>query len=292
MANSSEKENIGAKKGADQAKQNQSISVEVAPISGSVNAPVSGQLQLAAPNEQSGGHDYFFQNPEWWLVIWTMVLVAVTWRLAHFTKKLWNSTVDLASEAKSTSERQAGEMKESLALTKQSADAATVSAAAAKATADAIPNAERAYVFVFVLSGGPLIADREPLNEVWISHHNHGRTPAMIGRVRYGIQTFDGYPKRGEGFISDTIRPDSANVLPAGAGDKPGERVHGILGGYALPSEAFSLINERRIRLLCFGVLEYEDVFGRQHETGWCWEYDPQVQAFRPSDCKELNYRT
>lgn len=51
--------------------------------------------------------------------------------------------------------------------------------------------------------------------------------------------------------------------------------------------------------LYCCGRIKYKDVFSREHETGFCWEYKPHesrhLDPWIPSnnkECKELNYYT
>src|SRR5208283_6239516 len=48
------------------------------------------------------------------------------------------------------------------------------------------------------------------------------------------------------------------------------------------------------LKLLCYGRIEYKDIFGQTHETGFCWEWVPSVSggSFRPTDNTDLNYYT
>jgi hypothetical protein len=48
------------------------------------------------------------------------------------------------------------------------------------------------------------------------------------------------------------------------------------------------------VKLYCCGLLEYEDVFKRPHETGFCWEYQNRISesGFYISNNKKLNYYT
>lgn len=45
-------------------------------------------------------------------------------------------------------------------------------------------------------------------------------------------------------------------------------------------------------RLFCYGVIRYEDVFGKPHETGFCWEYQDRFKDFYPAKDHKRNYRT
>ncbi len=60
-----------------------------------------------------------YSSSEWWLVYLTGFLSAVTAALAVYTAKLCGATVRVANDAKSTSERQAEETQQALALTKK-----------------------------------------------------------------------------------------------------------------------------------------------------------------------------
>jgi len=116
--------------GDKKADNKQSISVD---LTSPVNVTVTGELQLKSAEQQSGRQERaLYENPEWWLVIATAVLVCVTAGLVHFTKKLWESTKNLAVDAKATSDRQAREMQESLAIAKTAANAAKESRSAAQ----------------------------------------------------------------------------------------------------------------------------------------------------------------
>jgi hypothetical protein len=97
------KKDSGVSKAANQAETNRGIAEN---LSSPVNVVATGKLQLESPNKQEQRHDYFFQNPEWWLVVCTGLLVCVTAGLVKFTKKLWKSTSDLVEDAKGTSKRE------------------------------------------------------------------------------------------------------------------------------------------------------------------------------------------
>lgn len=82
----------------------------------------SSVIRVEATDITERRHDY--TNGEWWLVYLTGALAFVTFLLALYTGKLYRATVRLGEDAKKTSDRQETEMRESLAISKQSADAA------------------------------------------------------------------------------------------------------------------------------------------------------------------------
>lgn len=63
----------------------------------------------------------------------TVAIAVITFFLALYTAKLWRATVKLGSDAKDAADRQAAELQKSLAIAKESADAAMLQAKAAVA---------------------------------------------------------------------------------------------------------------------------------------------------------------
>jgi hypothetical protein len=104
-ASPSQNQSISAKQGDQNTQPQQAIAQPAIPST--VNATVSGELQLKSTEKQASGQEHaFYQTPEWWLVAWTFILVCVTARLAFFTKKLWDSTQTLATDAKKSSKKE------------------------------------------------------------------------------------------------------------------------------------------------------------------------------------------
>ncbi|WP_325548365.1 hypothetical protein [Ramlibacter sp.] len=48
----------------------------------------------------------FYESMEFWLVVLTALLVGVTYRLVHFTKKLWGATAELVKDSQDKAEKQ------------------------------------------------------------------------------------------------------------------------------------------------------------------------------------------
>ena len=94
----------GDAKGNDKAKagseNKQSIAVQLPPT---INVNVGGKLEMKGVSEESKKHEQaFYESPEFWVAIFTGLLVFVTAYLVHYTKKLWRSTHDLVKDAKDT----------------------------------------------------------------------------------------------------------------------------------------------------------------------------------------------
>lgn len=137
-------------------------------------------IQIEAIDKTEKVHDYF--SSEWWLVY-------ITGALAIFTGLLYSATVSLGKEAKETSERQAGEMEKSLAVAKESADAATRTVETMESTAE-----RQLRAYVFATSDEPMTKDSNGALCATITIKNYGQTPAhevrcavLIGLYKYPL---------------------------------------------------------------------------------------------------------
>jgi len=253
------KEEIGAKKTEKKADAKQTISAN--PPS-SINVTVSGELQLKSPDQQQRGHDYFFQNPEWWVVGATIALVWVTARLVYFTRNLWQST-------QTTSERQAEEMEKSLAITKQAAEAARDSAEAARQE--------------FVASHRPMIRVKHLhiTSEIWgdkpidvkLIITNIGITPAIIRFMSVDTailgaeKTLPGRP-----VFSNPNRAVSQDISRVESG---GSLILPRITVRQLSMNEHPRIMDGSLKFYCFGVVDYLDADGRTRQTGFCRVWEP-----------------
>jgi len=199
--------------------------------------------------------------PAWIQALAAIAIVIITGFYTHYAKQ------------------QAERMREAVKTAKDTAEAA-------KKSADALPEIERAYVFVTV-------EYEQSKRVVGINFfdfgdslfiENHGRTPAIIKKVR------------GLVCLREASIPEiRESEIPAGLliGSDKWKRIP------AAPQK----INEREredillknITAYCCGRIEYEDVFSEAHTTGFCWEYRQMADSayWIVSDrYKELNYRT
>ncbi|MCX5830535.1 MAG: hypothetical protein NT140_01340 [Deltaproteobacteria bacterium] len=117
---------------------------------------------------------------------------------------------------------------------------------------------------------------------------NVGKTPAILRKVvsTIGFKQIN-YPTRED--VSKELPID----LPDGciiksADPEPYPIRH---RSYAAPP-GITANNFIETIILCYGCIVYEDIFGKTHETGFCYEFKPTYTAgrFRISQNTELNY--
>lgn len=194
-----------------------------------------------------------FLIAEWdklFVVVFTGLLAAFTFQLRQSTEKLWRET---------------------------------------KASVDALPKIQRAYVFVEVKLEERLVGTTNELAESKVSVYiwNHGKTPAVLTKLR-------GYT---------TVLPETPQELIHFKGNErelpPGLVIAG--SGYRieqftcrLSTDNLGDIERGDSVLYCAGRVEYEDVMGIHRETGFCWQYRPlsALRDFTISPNTKLNYRT
>lgn len=213
----------------------------------SINLNVTGKLQIESENsnEKADPESNKWLDP---LSILTGLLVVVTGFLAKYTYYLWQTTSNLAIDARNTSIAQATDMKTSLSIAQRSADAAT----AAVATTERNARKElRAYVGVSRI----LIVEKKPLG-LEVSIANTGKTGARKVKVKIGgLFGINKSPDFESGEVHGTIV-----VMP--------NEICGFLqdvecqGG---DTEAFKTIGLGTVHI--WGSIEYLDVFDIPHRT-------------------------
>jgi hypothetical protein len=157
-----------------------------------------------------------------------------------------------------------------------SADAARISAEAAKASAESVPNVERAYVFLrierisFQLRRIDTPSMRSPASSLSARFNfvNHGKTPAVIREIRAGVRRLPGdLPE--DAWVEEARFPLAVNVLGSGQAFEGG----GFQVGdeEAMTDDAADLITAGGLFIYFYGHLVYQDVFGNDRETQFCW---------------------
>ncbi len=146
---------------------------------------------------------------------------------------------------------------------------------------------ESARIFASIIDENKF---REPRNEdiIKIRIYNHGRTLAILRKYRVEIKTIEKRERLGK------LKFDESAVAPIGIFIKDGEGE-----GYPLQDKIIKIssheekliLNNKR-KLICYGRIAYIDVFGFKHETGFCWEYNPDDHSFNISGSNHLNYNT
>jgi hypothetical protein len=160
-------------------------------------------------------------------------------------------------------------------------------ASAAKASADALTAIERAYVFVEVAFAG-FVSDDGSGDEIHahVKIWNYGKTPSVVSMIRAYMVV---QPSAPQSLID---LPGADRELPPGLG---------IATNCAFPIEVSKKLAPREqadietlaIAVYCVGVIQYADVLGNSHQTGYCWQYVPRSVGFQI--CREamrLNFRT
>lgn len=232
-------------------------------------------IQVETTDKTEKHHDY--SSSEWWLVYLSFALVLVTLGLAIYTAKLYRATVGLGKDAKSTSDRQATEMAESIAEATRAAAAmervASHMEVSAKASTESVAALKertaqqmRAYLSVSINSGTFQDRNKNILFGVNPTLLNSGNTPAhkITYWARAEILPFPlpedfQFPPFEDKLQSSFVLGPHQNIVMNAAVDVfiPDEEVEAIKRGL-----------ERRTCI--WGIVSYSDVFGDSHTTKFC----------------------
>lgn len=184
-----------------------------------------------------------------------------------------------------------------LRITNQTAQAAKVAAGAAQKSAETLAKIERAYVFVTVeaTENDIIPTGTVPNSHVHVRVSNEGKTPAVLMLVQGEVVKRDAYPTKEDVEIA-------TNHIVPGIFIRSGEaKTPPIV--FVYEGNEYERLIKREINLICYGRVKYSDVFGKDHETGFCWEFTlgthheifsdaPRTNTFRMSPFNELNYYT
>ncbi len=211
-----------------------------------------------------------YTSSEWWLVYLTGALSAVTFVLALYTGKLYRATVALGKDAKTTSDRQAGEMQETLRIARESSKASRDAADVAR---DAMVAGERAFVFAIGIK-----AFWTKDNQTDLYHwkfrpqwQNSGDTPTKNMTMYTDCMLLDGELPMGFNFDGRVPFIGKALIPPKIL----------ILGGIApavqISPEDIIQVQAGKKFLYLWGWARYFDVFPEtpQHITRFCWGITP-----------------
>lgn len=119
---------------------------------------------------------------------------------------------------------------------------------------------------------------------------NHGKTPAILMSVIRIVDVFDDN-KLDKVFYQVTSEFTSTIVPGAELIDSVAERALNV--HFFMDDNKRQLITNQANRIVCFGCIQYKDIFGASHDTVFCWEYQDLIENFYPNikDTKR-NYRT
>jgi hypothetical protein len=129
----------------------------------------------------------------------------------------------------------------------------------------------RAYVSV---DKGSLLKELkvgEPVNAT-VNFVNKGNTPALKVKTRGSIGfTADQISEPMQPIPGDVNDPQSTAVIA-----KDGAMYAGFEGAVPLDEQGMELFNQKKLRLYIWGVIEYEDMFGKPHKTSFCFTHPPE----------------
>jgi hypothetical protein len=162
-----------------------------------------------------------------------------------------------------------------LRLIRKSADDAAKAAHAASDQAQALVNSERAYIFAVVKFGDELPPDGkgDPAVTYEVELRNHGKTPAILKRLRLLVHMAAEYPA--------TLPPAAIKK------DIPPGKVLGAGAQYSTESTTrfnkadWTDIQNRKTKFLCLGEVIYLDMLGIERATYFCWELQPRGGLWR-----------
>ncbi len=207
------------------------------------------------------------------------VVAAATVLIMFFTFLLWWSTHRLWM----ASEKQSTDMKDSIAQAVRSADAAETAAVAARRSADVLPTTERAYVFVVSVRNLGPTGKGIKIN---LTIKNEGRTPGLITDVRLDLVSVTECPKdvpdKSCGAFVET-----GNAIGVG---QPQNYPYdlGYQRWFALgrPITGNPLIDMESRQTICYGCVQYEDIFKAAHYVRFCWHQDQETTGGEFYRCK------
>lgn len=236
-------------------------------------APSSGNVtgrsvaNDAIPNNGHGNvrakpqdEERWYRQPEWWVALFTGLLFIATAGLWYFTYRLWRSTTQVVRD-------------EQAALM-----IATESARAGRDSADALPTLETGYVFLIITQHEAdfraMLVDKNkiaiPPFHVAFNFVNHGKTPVILQEISVGVRRLAGdlpesaWADEPRWSIASRVMPSSAHLssTPLTANDRE-----------PMTEAIADQINAGALFVYFFGCVCYEDIFGNDCETEFCWRY-------------------
>jgi len=129
------------------------------------------------------------------------------------------------------------------------------------------------------------LSTREPSIHVKLS--NDGKTPAILTRISADARIFSikDYPNEEKNIEYGEI-PSGGIIIQSG-------KKFIFSTPISISISQWKEIQAKQLLLVCWGRIEYKDVLGDSHETGFCWEYMAQNTCFNISqNNRRLNYFT
>ncbi len=159
------------------------------------------------------------------------------------------------------------------------------SANASIAAARALPNLERAYVFLgkqIALTPPDSLGPSAAVDIVFhASFTNHGRTPAVVRWINLDHHYLADLPS---GAYEDHERHGLGIVIG------PGETHVLADSRLTIPRSEWDRASRGDGAIYLDGRIVYRDVFAAQHESCFCWRYDIPGRAFAVVESEALNH--
>jgi hypothetical protein len=217
---------------------------------------------------------------DWLLAILTFFLVLFTYRLWRSTDKLWA----------------AGEKQ--IAVARDSADAAKSAADAAKLNAQAVIDAERAFIFISVEKDNTDVIPRGATMDDEIAHgstytiphlgvtytvRNYGKSHALIKEMSHQIVVCPSFPAEPDYVIA---QPMPIDVI-LGAGEKTDPIGCGADSVVTI-AEAKAIKSSQQT-VWFYGYVSYDDAFGFGREFRYKWHYNGDSGGLRLYSYKQID---
>ena len=162
----------------------------------------------------------------------------------------------------------------------------------ARASADALPALERAYVFVKPKINLPLAMGWNAGAElaaraisVKYSFTNHGKTPAIVRAIDARVELSNNAPN---GTAAHPVALlDNEPIVDAKRSTDPDE----VFIERTVSGDEVKALKEGRIYLWFYGSILYEDISKKQHLTRFRWRYEGAQQHFAPDGAVPFNDR-
>ena len=227
-------------------------------------------------NQKSGGKHIFLDHlPDWFVALFTGMLVVVTIRLVTMTARLRDSTDKLW---------EAGERQ--IAAAQLSAEAAQKSANVAEY---ALRGLERPYLSIEKIDTSTLRASYSGGAKPSIVYAivNHGKTPAILRSINIRLERSPNLPLRlplanAQAFYA-VVAPSERLLFPGGDDWARIEVLDSQQGQVFYGPDAAAIVFH--------GSLHYEDATGAYHTDRFCMRANPGGETFRREGGETYNYR-
>jgi len=203
---------------------------------------------------------FFDHTTDWLLVLFSFLLVVVTGFLVIYNYRLWKANAGLLE----VSQEQSRDMKESLNISRNSANAAQKSADFAE---EALHISERAYLTInYIGFKKPWQIDERV--EIEMKIINRGRTPAHLIEIFNKVEIVENLPETP--IYSKGSSKFMQSIVAAG-------NQHTIQGlfGPIITQVLFDDIMSIKKTLYVWGRIIYQDVFKKQWVTAFGAEHSP-----------------